>query len=69
MMDIQSPSDGAEMLVAPDFPVALVVAAVPVPVPLNESQLFCPVEHRNSSHLPSRSATRASCRSSGSSRG
>jgi len=34
MMDIQSPADGAEMLAAPGFPVALVVAAVPVLVPL-----------------------------------
>jgi len=34
MIDIQSPVDGTEMLVAPDFPVALVVAAVPVLVPL-----------------------------------
>ncbi len=38
MKDIQSPADGAVMLVAPDFPVALVVEAVPVLVPLNESQ-------------------------------
>jgi len=37
-MDIQRPADGVEMLVAPDFPVALVVAAVPVLVPLSESQ-------------------------------
>jgi hypothetical protein len=48
MMDIQSPVDGVEMLVAPDFPVALVVAAVPVLVPLNESQHICPLKHRPS---------------------
>jgi len=41
MMDIQSPTDGAEMLVAPDFPVALVVEAVPVLVALNKSQHLC----------------------------
>jgi hypothetical protein len=51
MTDIQIPVDGAEMLVAPDFPVALVVAAVPVLVPLNESQLFCPLKHRQSKLL------------------
>jgi hypothetical protein len=47
MIDIQSPADGVEMLVAPDFPVALVVAAVPVIVPLaplNESQLSYPLK-------------------------
>lgn len=50
-MDIQRPADGVEMLVAPDFPVALVVAAVPVPVPLNESQLSYPMELRKSETL------------------
>ena len=48
MMDIQSPADGAEMVVAPDFPVALVVAAVPV---LNESQLSNPLKHCQSKQL------------------
>jgi hypothetical protein len=48
MMDIQSPADGAEMVVAPDFPVALVVAAVPV---LNESQLSNPLKLRQSKPL------------------
>jgi hypothetical protein len=46
MMDIQSPVDGAEMLVAPDFPVALVVDAVPVLVALNKSQHLCLLETR-----------------------
>jgi hypothetical protein len=39
MMDIQSPADGAEILVAPDLPVALVVAADPVLVELKENIL------------------------------
>jgi hypothetical protein len=33
------------MLAAPDFPVALVVAAVPVLVPLNEGQLSYTLKH------------------------
>lgn len=48
MIDIQSPADGAEMLVAPDFPVALVVAAVPVLVLLKENKHSCSMKEQKS---------------------